>query len=150
MTPAFATLLPIVERLTGRRVEVQSECHYDAPPAFIVIGEDDTEGLLHELAHWVMAGPARRDLHDWGVGIAGSPWGDREERMCGWLQQDLCARAGIERPQSSVDAEQFWRYPEHRPVALARWHRYVRWPDRLAVIEALRLPGGDVGLWRDR
>ncbi len=146
---AFAALLGIVERTTRRRVVPDSDPDiYSAPPGTIEVPQNDTEALLHELAHWVMAGPSRRDELDYGVHNHPHPWdGERQEIMCGWLQADLCARAGIERPRSSVDAVDFAGYPWLRVVALARWRRYVGWQDRLAVVEALRMPGGDVGLW---
>ena len=146
---AFTTLLGIVERTTHRKVIPESDPDtYSAPPGTIQVPQNDTEALLHEFAHWVMAGPRKRDALDYGVHDHPSPLdGESQEIMCGWLQADLCARAGIERPRSSVDAVDFAGYPWLRAVALARWRRHVGRQDRLAVVEALRMPGGDVGLW---
>ena len=148
---AFSTLRVIIERLTRRRVVAQSSLYtYEAPAGRIYIPNNDVEGLFHELCHWVSAGPQRRHLENYGLDRdgPGRRGAIQEEICCGWIEGDTYARAGVHRPKSSVDAKRYQDAPQWHPVALSRWRRYTSWLDRNAVVEALRLPGGDVGLWK--
>ena len=150
-TPAFAALSGLVEQTTRRKVILGDALdEYSAHAGTIGVPQNDVEALLHELAHWVMAGPRLRDEDDYGLDESQRGRHLRnlqQEIMCGWLQEDLCKRAEIVRPRSSVDAVDFYAHPWLRAIALSRWRRYVGWQVRQAVVEVLRLPGGDVGLW---
>lgn len=153
VSESFSALTAVVERLTGRCVDARRDPAsldvYEASARHVHIPHNDVEGLLHELCHWVVAGPRRRCLENYGLDPNGPGWRGsvQEEVCCGWIEEDAYARAGVEMPQSSVHTERYWDSPWWRPVALSRWCRHTSWADRIAVVGALRLPGGGVGLW---
>lgn len=150
---AFGALAQVVRSVTGRQIDAQRDPtfldEYSAPSGYISIPNNDVEGLFHELCHWIVAGDLRRHLNNYGLDPRGPGWRGsiQEEICCGWIEADVYARAGVQMPQSSVLAERYWDFPRWRPVALSRWQRYTSWSDRAGVVEALRLTGGDVGLW---
>lgn len=150
---AFTALTNVVQRLTGREVGAQHELYYiDEYAAFqghISIPHNDAEGLLHELCHWVVAGPLRRNLDNYGLesGTSSRHSQIREEICCGWIEAALYEQAGVEMPRSSVHENRYFDFPAWQPVALSRWQRHVDQADQIIVVEALRLPGGDVSLW---
>lgn len=153
-TLAFAALRGMVERITGRVVTPKAYYSYSAKVGVITLPNNDTEGLMHELCHWVMAGPTRRDRSNYSLktpleDVLGyiEKRGNNEELMCGWLEEDLYKRAKIPKPKSSAFyRNRYKRQPALRKIALG--HRYVNWKDRLLILEILKMPGGGISLWR--
>lgn len=155
LTPAFIALTQIATYVTGRRVYSKGvDGRWCAGVDWIEIPENDAEGLLHEICHWAVA-TSRRTLLNYGLdGIPGNeiPRELREERMCGWVEDDLYSRAGKQRPLSSVDSSRvdYRACPELRRLGFQRFRRYISWRDREAIVDALRLDGGDVGTYEPR
>ncbi|TXH40515.1 MAG: hypothetical protein E6Q97_39485 [Desulfurellales bacterium] len=108
---------------------------------------NDVEGLLHELCHWLVAGDGR-DNKDYGLG---NPFRSKDvaiaqEQMCGWIADYLYARAGRKRPHSSVDIADYTEAPHTRLPTLLHLRQLGR-RRRNMLVAALRLDGGDVGVY---
>lgn len=52
--------------LVGGREEPFYQAHRETEPALICYREDYVSSALHEIAHWCIAGPARRLIDDYG------------------------------------------------------------------------------------
>lgn len=103
-TPAFKALTAIVERLTSRKVTISSNYYeWTAPVGQVRVPNNDVEGLLHELCHWLVAKKSLRAAENYGLEdeessmmtAARAKQQHREEKMCGFIEEDLCNFACI-------------------------------------------------------
>lgn len=145
LSPAFRRLRSIVQKWTGRKWRASDYGDWMAPVGEIQTPENDVEGLMHELCHWLVAGDARDD-EDYGLGNPFRPKDAAvaQEQMCGWIADYLYARAERKRPHSSVDVADYTEAPHTRLPALLHLRQLGR-RKRTMLINALRLDGGDVG-----
>lgn len=67
LSPAFAALVSIVERLTQRKWSASQWATWTAPHGEIRTPVNDVEGLLHELCHWIVADEKVRDQANYGI-----------------------------------------------------------------------------------
>ncbi len=65
ITAIFSAAFPTV-RILGGNDEPYYSPETDIEPATILFREDFAASALHEIAHWCIAGPARRRLRDFG------------------------------------------------------------------------------------
>lgn len=150
LNPAFAALVQVVTRVTNRRIRFAVGSWF-AGDGYIEVPNNDAEGLLHELCHWAMAGP-RRVMFNYGLTTTPAdpfPLELREERMCGWVEDELYSRANKQRPPSSVDSKgvDYRLFPELRRIGLQRFRRYVPAEERGEIVNALQLDGSEVSTY---
>ena len=154
-SPAFATLVPIVERLTRRKRSASQWTTWTAPQGEIRTPLNDVEGLLHELCHWIVADEKVRDQANYGleddssISTAQERRQERQEKLCGWIEDALYAKAGVKRRRSSVDDVFYRRAPRLRTSALKQLAATISAWDEDAIVAALQLPGGDVCRYAD-
>ena len=147
-TPAFTALLAVIERLTAR-VYAATQCFNDwrSPRGKICVPLNDAEGLLHEFCHWLVADVVARDSDDYGLDADDELTArqrqkqERQEKMCGWIEDALYSRAGVSRKYSSVDESDYLSSPSLKRSSMFHLSKISEEDQRL-ITEALRLPGG--------
>lgn len=155
LSPAFAALVLIVERLTLRKWSASQWMMWTAPQGEIRTPVNDVEGLLHELCHWIVADEKVRDQANYGLeddfSISGTQQQrqKRQEKFCGWIEDTLYAKAGVKRGRSSVDDVFYRRAHRLRVPALKQLAATISTQDEAAIVAALQLPGGDVCRYAD-
>jgi len=151
-TPAFEALSNIVERLTCRSVKTASFYTWTSPSGKICVPLNDVEGLLHEFCHWLAADPSKRDTDDYGLEDEAHlsrkriKQQDNQEKMCGWIEDELYGRAGVQRPLNSVDDINYRRSPCLKRPALERL-KSIAQEDVDLIVAALKLVGGSAGAY---
>lgn len=156
-TPAFKALTAIVERLTSRKVTISTVYfEWTAPVGQVKVPNNDVEGLLHEFCHWLVAQRSLRDNENYGLKDeecssmtpARKRRQHREERMCGFIEDELYARAGIERMHSSVDEAKYLLAPHLKRSALLKLQAIGAQEIDL-IVRALTLDGGQACAYSD-
>jgi hypothetical protein len=156
-TLAFKALTAIVERLTSRKVTISTVYfEWTAPVCQVKVPNNDVEGLLHEFCHWLVAQRSLRDTANYGLEDEECPTMTasraqqqlREERMCGFIEDELYARAGIERMHSSVDEAKYLLAPRLKRSALLKLQAIGAQEINL-IVRALTLEGGQACAYSD-